>query len=504
MKSDSDSFTARVRAFFFTEEVPYGAALVRIFLPLAALIPMVARWSRVRELYSTEGTSVQLSESYGVGAWLPVAPPAIAVALYSIMIVCLLSGVAGWKTRLSLAIGTLLYFYFNFLDTIGTLTKYSVLATHLLLMLTLSNAGAVWSVDAFLKRRQQGGHANVIPPKFPVWPACMMQLVFAYMYFGAGITKIQTDAFFSGEQMRYWMLSNWNYENPLGEMMAMWSPLLLISAYITVVWEIVFAFLVWKGKARLVILGVGATFHLGTWLLLGLWVFPAICISGYLAFVREHDVVRVRRWLRRLTVIRTLRTAVSRGVNGLADRMPTPVPPAVAWTLLVCVSAIAGTEAEYRLDLYGERRIEGPLPLAMIPREEALPKISDKRPLREKDKFFSFDLGSLSIGGQLANRRSEFTFGERILAQCNLNPPHEDMWVECVLEDDQQRIIERFGQFVTREMLRANFEYYIGNRLIPGQYEIVLRSSGQDIYRRRFQLTGTPTTESGVPAYLTN
>ncbi|MEZ6062661.1 MAG: HTTM domain-containing protein [Planctomycetaceae bacterium] len=505
MKSESAAFSARIRQFFFAEEIPYGAALARIFLPAAALTPMLQRFPRVRELYSTEGTSVQLSESFGVGQWMPLAPPAIAVALFAVMVACLVCGIVGWRTRISLAIGTVLYAYFNFLDTIGTFTKYSVLSTHLLLMLTLSNAGAIWSIDAFLKRRRQGAMADIVPPRFPVWPARMMQIVFAFMYFGAGITKIQTDAFFSGEQMRYWMLSNLNYDNPIGEVMAMWTPLLLVSAYITVVWEIVFVFLVWRGRSRFFVLGIGATFHFFTFLLLGLRIFPAICISGYLSFINERDVIWLRAQARRLSFLKPVRNGFQLRLNQLFDRLPAPLPAAATWILLVCATAVTATEVEYRADLYGQRRPEGLMPLEKMSTSEALAKTTNELPLREKDKFFSFELGSFTIGGQLANRRHEFEYGEQVFAQCTLNPPHEDMWVECILQDTEKRTIEQLGQFATRDMYRVNFPYLLGSRLVPGEYEFVLRSSGQEIYRRRFHLKGNGEQPAdALSGYLTN
>ena len=120
--------------------------------------------------------------------------------------------------------------------------------------------------------------------------------------------------------------------------------------------------------------------------------------------------------------------------------------------------------------------------------------------MREQDKFFNFDIGTFTIGEQLANRASDYQYGETILAQCNLNPPHEDLWVECLIVDEQDRTIEQFGQFVTREMMRANFFYRLGNKLIPGDYAVVLKSANQEISRRAFSLSGTPcgTTECVV------
>jgi hypothetical protein len=280
---------AALRQFFMADHVPYGLSLARIFLPLAALMPMVYRLPHVRRLFSTDGAPQPLFELFGQPCPIPIPSAPVAIALYALMVFALVCGSIGWRTRLSFMIGVPLYIAFNLLDAVGTMTKYSVIASHLLIMLTLSDCGAMWSVDAAVRRRRNPGSTS--PPLVPIWPARLMQLLFCFVYFGAAITKIQTTSFFSGEQMRYWMLSNWNYANPVGEIMAMWTPLLLVSAYITVVWEILFGFLVWRPVGRYFALGLGAAFHFMTWVTLGLIVFPTICLSGYLSFVTEADVV---------------------------------------------------------------------------------------------------------------------------------------------------------------------------------------------------------------------
>ena len=489
--------------FFFAREVPFGVAMVRMMLPLAAGTPMFMRFPHVRELYTSDGAPVQMFELFGHGSVLPVLPPNLAVPLYSLLLLSLISAVIGFRTRLSLCVATVLYIYFNFLDGVGTMTKYSVIASHLLLLLSISNCGAVWSIDAFLKKRTET-RAEVVPPSFPIWPARLIQLLFAHVYFGAAITKIQTDSFFSGEQMRYWMLSNWNYENPVGEVMAMWAPMLLVSAYMAVVWEMIFPFLVWRPMGRLFVLCLGATFHFMTWLTLGLYIFPAICISGYFAFASERDVLIVRNFLRRIRVARFAKWPAMIGQRALT-RIPQTVPAGVVWTCMAAFCAIAGTEAELRLDIYGSNTAEGGYRLKPMNSTVARTMIDrQQQNIREQDKFFNFEIGTQTVGELLANRRSEFTFGELLLAQANLNPPHEDMWIECLLQDEDNRTIEQFGQFVTREMLRANFMYRIGNKLIPGNYQMVLKSANQEIYRRRFSLTGTPDNELNAGSVLTN
>lgn len=488
--------------FFFAEEVPFGMALARIIVPLAVGLPLVYRFLRVRELYTSDGTPTQMFELFGNGPVLPVLPPELAVPLYGILLLCLFTTCIGFRTRLSLCVATPLYMYFNLLDGVGTMTKYSVIGSHLLILLTVSEAGVIWSVDAILRRKGQPDGVWM-PPKVPVWPARLMQLLFCFLYFGAAVTKIQTEAFFSGEQMRYWMLSNWNYENPIGEVMAMWAWLLPVSAYFAVVWEILFGFLVFQKRTRLLVIGLGVFFHVMTWLTLGLYIFPTICLSGYLGFVMERDVLYIRRKLRGWRLDSLLRIPV-RLFGRSVVATPKLIPAGVTWVCLVAVAAIAATEIDLRTDLYGVNSAEGPLPLEEMDQQVALAMIRDKTPVREKDKFFSFDLGTVVVGNQLANRRTEFTYGETIVAQCNLNPPHEDLWVECVLQDSDNRTIEQFGHPVSRQMLRDNFNYTLGNKLLPGEYSLVLRSNNQEIYRRKFTLVGEPAKVPVAEGVVTN
>ena len=298
------------------------------------------------------------------------------------------------------------------------------------------------------------------------------------------------------------MLSNWNYDNPVGETMAMWSPLLLIGAYLAVVWEILFGCLVFPKRSRLIMLAMGVGFHFMTWVTLGLKIFPLICVTGYFAYIMQDDFLKIRHWLRRWVPASLPRPSLF--VESAVGRLPNLVPSGVAWVCCIAVAAIASTEAELQMDLYGIRNPGGMMALKTMDADAARRMIREEHTVREQDKFFSFDIGSFTVGNQLANRRSAFEYGDRIIAQCNLNPPHEDLWVECLLQDSEGRLIEQFGQFVTRDMLRANFMYHIGNKLLPGDYQMVLRSANKDIYRRPFKLTGSPPDMPLSAGVLTN
>ncbi len=493
----------RISRFFFAEEVPYGLALVRIMLPLAMLIPMLQRLPWVRELYSADGASVQLSTIYQRGPWLPEFSPGITVGLFVLMLFCLITSSLGWRTRLSLVCATVLFAYFSLMDAVSTITKYSVISVDAMLVLCVAHSGAVWSIDSWLANRRQQtvawpGQPRIRHPKHAVWPARLIQLLVAFVYFGAGITKIQTAAFFSGDQMRFWMLTNVNFDNPIGESAAMMPAILIASAYVTVIWEICFLFTVWRGWWRGVMLLIGAIFHFATFLMLGLIVFPLICLSLYFAFLRERDVqvaaAMYRRWRRRSGWRPQPATFASLHAQRLLDRLPAALrlPPPVAFAVLAGLVVLLGVEAEYQQDLYMTRSAEGPPPLKEIDPAVAATMLAPAPPLREKDKFFSFDIGTFSVGGILANSKSEFTYGDIVLAQGNLNPPHEDLLVECEIVDNDNRTVHHFQQFATREMFRCDFYYRVGFETLPGDYAFVLKSSGQEIARRPFKLVGTP------------
>ncbi len=49
-----EGMRARIRDFFYSSEVPYGVALMRIVLSITLLFVMVPRWSFARELFSTD------------------------------------------------------------------------------------------------------------------------------------------------------------------------------------------------------------------------------------------------------------------------------------------------------------------------------------------------------------------------------------------------------------------------------------------------------------------
>ncbi|MDA0283605.1 MAG: HTTM domain-containing protein [Planctomycetota bacterium] len=497
----SDTKRNAFSEFFFAEEVPYGMAFVRMLLPMVLLLVMVPRWIHARELFSLDGAAAPLADNYGYFDFVPVPGGTLAVALATLLVATLVTSSLGWFTRLSLCVSLIIYTYLNLLDCLSTLTKYSAIAAHGMLILSLSNCGAVWSVDSFLKRRaaarlrgdspENGSPANWQRHRFPVWPRRLMQLLIGVIYLGAAFTKMHTPAFFSSDQMLHWLMTNVNNSNPVGEYLSFYPATLVVSAYVTVLWEVLFIFVAWRGWGRTIMLGLGVTFHLGTTLLLGLYIFPLVCFSLYSCYIYEEDVNRMAAFFSRLeqrgsrvmTRVRSAFESIGKAIPEVSPRQGLLVFGGVL-LLLVC----GGVGFEHQLDPMGARRAEGAWPLKELDPTVVDSMLRRSERVRESDKYLSFGIGSGMLGDVLINRRDTFQHGDPILAQCTLNPPHEDMWIECNLHDADNRIIDRVGQVADRSMLRVSYAFVLPESLEPGTYYLVVRSGGQEITRRPVQL----------------
>jgi hypothetical protein len=381
-------------------------------------------------------------------------------------------------------------------DTLGSLNKSTAIASHILLLLCFSECGSIWSVDSWLARcrAKSSGQLDELnqPRAFPVWPRRLMQIVICFTYLGTAVTKLQTPLYFSGVQLQTWMITTYHSPRLLGPLLVMYPTVVIFFSYVAFAWEATFFALCWRSKARPVVLGIGVIFHITTCLILGLIIFPMIVLSSYLAFLDEADIDRIRGFL------------VRRGIDGSGIRraMAQWIAPVVAWTSrgirpqwsyaafgsLALVTATGGVGLEWKLDPYGVRRPEGPYQLKKLDTDEVAKMLTTSERIRNEDKVFGFDVGSIVVADTLIDRRSEFHVGETVRAQCNLIPPHEDMWLECNLHDSDDHEVSEIGVFVSKSSTRPLFYYNIGDCLPTGRYSLVLKIAGQEIMRRSISI----------------
>jgi hypothetical protein len=315
-----------------------------------------------------------------------------------------------------------------------------------------------------------------------------MQLMIGLVYFGAAVTKMHTPEFFSGDQMTYWMLSHVNYKNPAGEVMSQYPSLIVASAYITIVWEVTFLFLAWRGWGRLLMISLGMVFHVMTHLTLGLYIFPLVCATIYFAFLGEEDFRNLAQRLGRLRTRWNLPEWSSPTVAHVPASEQTVRWSWAAYGLAMICTVVGGLTVEHLRDPYGIRRPEGRFTLKEISPEVARQWLAKSEPIRDEDKLFAFDLGTITVGDSLANRRKVFQHGQNLIAQVNLNPPHEDMYMECNLHDAEGRLMMRLPRAVPSSRFREHFHYSLDASLPPSQYQVVLSFAGREVSRRTFRL----------------
>lgn len=498
----ADGLRQRLFNFFYAQEVPYGLALVRIIVPLVLLAQAVPRWFHAREFYSLDGAPTPLWDNYGYPGLLPIPGASVAIVLTTLYLISLVSLSLGWMTRTSALTALVLTAYLGMLDTIGTLTKYTAVASHVLLLLSVSPCGKLWSVDAWLERRVRtwpiglhGGH-----PLAPAWPRRLLQILVAVMYFGAALTKLQTPLYFTGDQLQYWLLSDFQHFNPLGEHLSLHPPVLMVMGIATILWEIMFPILCWRGWTKCGALVFGVVFHGMTTLTLGLTLFPGLCLSLYWAFFDPADIQGLARWLRRKSRRRSwaLASRVLPRWRFTAPDWATPAASACGLAATCAVLTAVALETEQRMDVYGLARPEGRYVLQPLPQEQVERMLGGMEHVRPEDQLLGFDVGTLRIGGMLANERTEFQHGEQAIVECCLLLPHGDLWVEVNLHDDLNRPVKRSQQIMVRENLRTHFIYDWQESYPAGEYDLVLRLDGDEVARRRITLRSRTTSATAA------
>ena len=380
-------------------------------------------------------------------------------------------------------------------DVVSTMTKSVVISSHILLLLSLSDCGRIWSVDRYLAR-QRGLNWQTTGP---AWPRRLIQILIGVVYLGAAATKMHTPTYFSGDQLRYWLLSNVNSANPLGEYLSQYPGPILAMSYVTIVWEVLFLFIAWKGTARTFMLSLGLFFHLMTYFMLGLVVFPLTYFAIYAAWYETPDhsklVARWQSWFGR-----DFRSQLPATESLTPATASWGFPSFLAWAACAGIAAGLAVWIDHSADPFGEHRPEGRYALKPISEERVAELLRNDQQIDVADKVFALDIGSVMFNDNLVDRKTEFHYGDKALIQCSLLPPHEDLYMEVHLRNEEGQIIRRLWQVVSREKLRGHFWFSMEESLPTGAYSVVIRINGLDAGRRSLELLPDATEMVDEPA----
>ena len=212
-----------------------------------------------------------------------------------------------------------------------------------------------------------------------------------------------------------------------------------------------------------------------------------VCYCAYFAFIDDEDMSKFFAWLRRQSRrfdwVKQAGLKLGQWRNDFGQRPEWQTYARAAFAVAIPLAALIGVQVEYQSDLFGERRPEGRHKLAAIDPDRARILLASVTPQRDIDKFFAVDMGTFLISDLLADRRTSFQQGEKLIAQCNLIPPHEDMVVTCKIRDSENRMIDRLVTIATREMFRANIVFQIPNDISPGEYFLHVETAGRHVMK---------------------
>ena len=113
------------------------------------------------------------------------------------------------------------------------------------------------------------------------------------IYFFAGISKLQGEAWWNGEAM-WRAFANLEYQS-LDMTWLAWHPWLLnLLTHVSVLWELSFCVLIWMPRLRPLVLAAAVATHLGIGAFLGMWTFGLIMLVGYMSFLPDEAVRQAR------------------------------------------------------------------------------------------------------------------------------------------------------------------------------------------------------------------
>lgn len=273
--------------FWFEEVPPHSLALVRILLGALGALAVV-NLTPVETFWSVHGLSPVPGGGAGIRGLIAGSGVADAVAwlLFASCLSAYVCVAIGFRTRIAVAaafVAAVGQIHWNALP----LNSGHYVAAGLWFCLVWSDCGAVLSVDARRAARSPG--RGVPAPGQPIWPLRLMRFQIAIVYLNTGLGKLYNPLWREGSAMHYVLNQNVFARFPDG-IPAGWEWMATLGTYVTLTWEIAFAFLLLHRVTRRAALLLGVALHLGMAVTLEVGLFSWVMLTGYVAFLDPHAV----------------------------------------------------------------------------------------------------------------------------------------------------------------------------------------------------------------------
>ena len=214
----------------------------------------------------------------------------LGIYTYLLFSICGLSALliaAGYKYRLAIILFFLSFTYIELMDKTTYLNHYYFVSVVSFLMIFLP-ANAYASVDAALGKNKTFSHV-------PRWTILSVKVLLSMVYFYAGLAKLNSDWLVHATPLKIWLSTK--------------SHLPLIGAWMTQEWfhyamswmgalyDLSIPLLLFTKRTRFFAFALVVVFHILTWILFPIGMFPFIMIGSTLIFFSAEFHLKIINWI---------------------------------------------------------------------------------------------------------------------------------------------------------------------------------------------------------------
>lgn len=263
---------------------PFGLAVFRVIFGLLLALGAIRFWAKgwIEELYLRPTFHFK----YPGFSWVEVAAPEAMYFLYVVFILASVCVAFGLFYRVAIVCCLVLFAYFELLDLSYYLNHYYFI-TLMTFLLCFLPANAALSLDAKWKM--------VKPQAVKNWHVWVVKLQLGMVYFFAGVAKINPDWVLHALPMNIW-LKAFVHLPLIGKWMAS-TAVAFVFSWLGMIYDLTIPFFLLFRKTRPYAYLAVVGFHVITWLMFPIGMFPFVMIGCTLIFFPAE---RLQHWVQRL------------------------------------------------------------------------------------------------------------------------------------------------------------------------------------------------------------
>lgn len=216
--------------------------------------------------------------------WVTPLPGNWMYVPFILMLIACIGILLGWYYRIAAWLFFLCFTYVELLDKSNYLNHYYFVSL-IAFLLCWMPANADFSVDATRNRR-------IYRPKIPAWSIRLLQWQLGIVYFFAGVAKLNGDWLLEAQPLKIWLQAHRDLPY-VGTLLATtW--VAYFFSWFGCIYDLTIPFFLSNGKTRPFAYFFVIVFHVVTWLLFPIGVFPWVMIFSTLIFFPASFH---RRWL---------------------------------------------------------------------------------------------------------------------------------------------------------------------------------------------------------------